>query len=111
MSWYRGFRGCHGFLLLLIRVIREIRGQIVLFEWKYPSSNAHEFKAFINNYRTFPAQFMNRFEFLGLMILSRHDSVFLVGLAQSSWEFQNQPDSNREFTPINANEAFRLFVH
>src|SRR5260221_8585580 len=52
---------------------------------------------------------MNRFEFLGLMILSCHDSVFLVGLAQSSWEFQNQPDSNREFTPINANEAFRFF--
>jgi len=32
----------------------------------------------MNNYRTFPTQFMNRFELLRFMILSRHDSVALL---------------------------------
>src|SRR6266446_2270658 len=46
------------------------------------AANPHEFKAFMDNFRTFPAQFMNRFEFLGFMIRSRHDSVALrLGLA------------------------------
>ncbi len=34
------------------------------------SDDPHEFKAFTNNSRTYPVQFMNRFEFLGFMILS-----------------------------------------
>jgi len=41
---------------------------------KYPAVNTHEFKAFINKLPDIP-QFMNRFEFLGLMILSCHNSV------------------------------------